>query len=330
MKLLIEKDLDTLVYFGSGLIEREKIPKFEKAYFIDGDENICETLSINYLSDDSVTIMNRVIGNEKQKGKFITYSFGDYNGIGSPTLLNEIYPNLKIVSEQYKEIERCTDILSEIDIDWHKSNILIIDLPGISDTVINELFSSFSLYNFKYVQCYLPFAPLFEGEADFNLLIEKISINNFELISQEDNLSEYKSVLFERKLLSEKYLSTNEKNENLARKIDLAEKELAKLKQRNSILMTERDSARKERDDIKSSLVSKKEELNAFGLQLQLSENKHLSTNKVLEDTRKENANLCAKSKKLEYQLTQSRKKLAGLESKIDLIKEVQSRRDIK
>lgn len=181
----------TVVILGATYTNLQWFSNCEEIHVVDANKELLDTLEISFLGK-GFHFYNVVVGKENSQKKFTEYNVSKYNSIATGAFLHELYPGLTIIDNHIVSAKSISSLLSTFKLDEDRSNLLLIDLPGIQFQVINSLMSSDFRHYFEKILCYSPNKPLYEKESNTNSLVsllEKHSYDSCSILREDDDYS---------------------------------------------------------------------------------------------------------------------------------------------
>ncbi|WP_300319083.1 hypothetical protein [Idiomarina sp.] len=269
---------DRIAYIGAGMGEHlEELTaalNSSEWLLIEGDEKKIPTLqkkaSEFEAENRKIYIKSTILSADGELKTWYNYNLDEYSGLAKATGLNELFPGLKLQSSEAISTQAISEALAEFS-SAEGVNGLIIDIPGQSEELLNALYATENLTNWRFLAITTTDTPLFDSSEDAEGIKQHLSNAGYhtrgELGDDPDFpvlyyvLSEAQQQLIAERdqALSRATDAEKQRDEAVAR-ASSASKELEQLKQQFNEKSEQADSAQTKVEELEQAVNQANEE----------------------------------------------------------------------
>ncbi|MDN5849541.1 MAG: hypothetical protein L0H63_07840, partial [Nitrococcus sp.] len=186
---LANEGFSTIVHIGAGngaeLDDYQHI-SFERLVLVEGDTETAEELQASVQGRDGVEVIEQVVAANAEPVMWHRYNLPALNGLLPPDDLQRVYPRLRVSSRERLPALRLQDLLDRVAVDPARSNLLVLDVPGLQDALLAELADA-QLHAFEWIAIGSCGATCNEGGDAADAAIERLQARCYRLEQSLDS-----------------------------------------------------------------------------------------------------------------------------------------------
>lgn len=182
----IPHNCDLILYLGCG--DLKNLPEaFDKAiHLVDANEGVCKRLERRFKGQDNVKVHHRTLWHNDDECMYRRYNLDDFDGLGKPTGLKDLYPGLRELESSAAHPQRLDEFVKELGIDVSNSVFLVLDVPGGNSKLIEHLIDKNVLHCYTSLLILQPSESLYDAELTSEQLVTRLEEQCYIVLSNEN------------------------------------------------------------------------------------------------------------------------------------------------
>lgn len=187
---LTSPTIDFLVHFGAGRcseLDHYLAREPKQLILVEADPDLAESLTRRTADLSQVQVICAAVADQSAQGTLRRYNLPDASSLRAATRLYALYPGLKLLDELPVETVRADALLERLPYTDDQNNVLVIEVPGEEQAVLNTLLEADLLHRFREMQLHCGCESLYAESAPAERVLHWLRDVGFELVAEDDS-----------------------------------------------------------------------------------------------------------------------------------------------